>query len=723
MTPVPRINIEDLSIQGLSCAICGAASLSVVHLDQFPDYVSCANCASAFVMEAEGERVMYGSIPVEYPQTSHFALQQWTWLEAVERRARPERTEDPLSEIPSEFISTEKVDEHPPAAQVEEIEPEVPGDEADKLTDSELTEAQVETQFDSEDSMDFIDDREEAPIEPPQPEEISLDEKLEVDLEEGLVEDLSPDIGEDIESPVSDVDFKLPASEVKIASDDAPITEDGAEIDFEAPAPTEPDMVGLKPEVHPGSDPEFKERIQEDPESAIPIPAYESSGDDEESDFSEKLVVESALEGETDNLDEMIPKLDQESRGEADAVFSEEWLDGVVAPQTSEPDSTPTSTMEGTEEADDSGAVPLGFDAGEAEPSVVALSSDEEMELDSTAWLDDYTDFDLSKDEADTAGILQGADEPEPESPDERESYFDSTFGEETLEQGEDQQKKEAVIAGGIEVTEDFEQYAGVMPFDESVEPFDDSQTDQTLEGEQDAPLPVAERYAKESIDGVVAAEAAVSEGPPAEADLIKHVEPPPGTRYRVILRRATAKIPYGICAHCMRSPATNELIIIDPWGIADSDKKQTDYTLFLCPACYKRARTPSDEERNARITAFLISGLVALTIVVFGFIVGLVNFQENPLVDAIILTILGVIGFLIPAMILLNRANRFPPPTDAAYVRSTLFIPPTEDESEVAFEWRNAGFAERFAESNYELMLGKVTEVPDQAPGIRDSD
>src|SRR3989337_3792781 len=95
MTPTPRPKREDSFIAGRACAICGANALAVKRLAGDRDHVACGRCRSVFVLEGDGERVMYGKIPPEYAATRRFALKQWVWLEAVDRRggggARPGR--------------------------------------------------------------------------------------------------------------------------------------------------------------------------------------------------------------------------------------------------------------------------------------------------------------------------------------------------------------------------------------------------------------------------------------------------------------------------------------------------------------------------------------------------------------------------------------------------------------------------------------------------------
>src|SRR3990172_2196371 len=91
MTLRARLQLEDSFAREQACTICGESALSVVHLKGFPDYVTCARCGAAFVMEEGGQRAMYGSIPPAYPETRDFALKQWTSLEAIAALAEAER--------------------------------------------------------------------------------------------------------------------------------------------------------------------------------------------------------------------------------------------------------------------------------------------------------------------------------------------------------------------------------------------------------------------------------------------------------------------------------------------------------------------------------------------------------------------------------------------------------------------------------------------------------
>ncbi|TFH32245.1 MAG: hypothetical protein E4G99_12970, partial [Anaerolineales bacterium] len=105
MASIPRVTLDDSYTLGITCAICGADALKVNHIPNLPDYVSCADCSSAFLVEDGGDRVFFGQIAPGFANTEHFALKQWAWLEAIETRAREERAAPP--EIPMNFPSDE----------------------------------------------------------------------------------------------------------------------------------------------------------------------------------------------------------------------------------------------------------------------------------------------------------------------------------------------------------------------------------------------------------------------------------------------------------------------------------------------------------------------------------------------------------------------------------------------------------------------------------------
>ncbi len=129
MTSTPRTSIDDGYAQGLDCAICGSSDLFIQHLPDYPDFVTCSRCASAFVVEDGGERVLYGNISPDFPRTAQFALKQWVWLEAVERRAELERPAPPSPEPEApapapEAAIRQGMSQVEPEPEVEEVEEE-----------------------------------------------------------------------------------------------------------------------------------------------------------------------------------------------------------------------------------------------------------------------------------------------------------------------------------------------------------------------------------------------------------------------------------------------------------------------------------------------------------------------------------------------------------------------------------------------------------------------
>jgi hypothetical protein len=91
--------------------------------------------------------------------------------------------------------------------------------------------------------------------------------------------------------------------------------------------------------------------------------------------------------------------------------------------------------------------------------------------------------------------------------------------------------------------------------------------------------------------------------------------DPPPGQRHRVVVHGDQVTFPMNGCAHCMRSPAPNRLAIVgtSPLGQGVGQRKTSRHSVPLCRACYRRATARTQEEKNARLNAHLISALVAL--------------------------------------------------------------------------------------------------------------
>jgi hypothetical protein len=86
-----RNEVDDDFVAGLDCAICTAAALRVNHLSKFADYISCDECGSSFVIEEDGDRVLFGKVSDEYSDTKKVVIKNWMSLTVVSRLAGSER--------------------------------------------------------------------------------------------------------------------------------------------------------------------------------------------------------------------------------------------------------------------------------------------------------------------------------------------------------------------------------------------------------------------------------------------------------------------------------------------------------------------------------------------------------------------------------------------------------------------------------------------------------
>ncbi len=483
MTSTPMQTLEDDFVQGLRCAICDADALHVVHLAGYPDYVHCRACEAAFVVESAGERVLYGNIPGDYPQTRQWALHQWVWLEAVARRAAQERA----------------------AGSGEGPAPALSGMDPGRET--------------------------------------------------------------------------LVAKPPSLAAPQDAASEGGAGI----PEQAEPLAQAEAGPAAPGS-----ERTPPSHASGAAPQAEDHSPPDERAE----------------------------------------------PPQGTEAPPTPPYIPHDDAEPQPGGPLPEEPEAGpEAGPSPFISSGLQDVEI-------------------------------EPEA-----SPRDGAIG----------------------------------------APWRTMQ----LQAEQPAEPP---RKAAEVQHPAETDEAT----PAAESVPIRINDPPPGHRYRVVLRGEQAQIPQDVCAHCMGTPVRGRLAVVGTFpGRGEVGHRRTvTFSLPLCADCHKRASARSPEERSARVQAYLVSLLTALVLVVIGLVVGLVNFRAEPVVSAVLVGILAVVGYGIPLALLSGRiSGRYPPPLDAAYVRSTLLIPLEGQEGlQTAFEWRNRQYAERFLSANLDQAIGDVTPVRDRA-------
>lgn len=662
MTSRPRLTLDDDFIQDRHCAICGTDELRVVHLEQYPDYVACGNCDSAFVVEEEGERAMYGKIPPQFPETQRFALQQWAWLEAIEVRAAPERPKPPSE--PEVDVPLEGVEPEPTGEGVTELEP-------GSIEPEDL-------------SPEAVPEEEASPI---------------PDLEDSSSQDLELDDWEPAPSE------ELPEwDEEPFAEVEPPDAEEG-DLEFESLAPQEWDV---EPEAEPEAETLGLEGLEEGEPSPEP---YEPAAPGAEA--AEGLEPET-LEG-----------LPDEERGEEPSTYPEDLIE--------EGEPVDSIWQEATFPLED-------FEAGEEIPETEGIPLEEETEegLEAEESLPWYSGL-----EEDTEGALTPAEELESPLPDEAEE--DETEEHELPEPpwftGLGGEQGEAEVDAG-EAFDDID-WDAEPSAPEAVETPDWLFDSGDVEAES-IPSLEAEALAFEDVEssGEETIEPTIEEIPPsalvdepmresleeppegvsemAEEDEVEAVEPVPGSRHRVVLQSTRPRFPVNVCAHCTRSPASKNLIVVSAVPGPAGGMERTSFTLPLCSSCHQRARARSEDERGARIMAHLIAALIALIVVVVALAAGLVAFEASPFLDAMILAILAVVGYALPVWLLLNRANRFPPPPDAAYVRSTLIVPREEGET-VAFEWRNPLYADRFAETNRETLEGGPVEIDDRtAPRIQ---
>ena len=217
--------------------------------------------------------------------------------------------------------------------------------------------------------------------------------------------------------------------------------------------------------------------------------------------------------------------------------------------------------------------------------------------------------------------------------------------------------------------------------------------------------------------------DAADAEVIPEEEVELLDTDPPPGHRYRVVLRGEKAVFPGGDCAHCGRTPVKGQLAVVGslPNGQNITQRKTATFKIPLCAECRKRAAQLNEEAKEARLQAHLLSAIGGMLMVVGALALDLINPADLQLFDFFILAILFIVGYTAPALFLLGRVGKHPPPASASYVRSTLLVPQETQGLETAFEWRNGEYAERFFEANEAHTLGKLSRIKDRAAPPRD--
>jgi hypothetical protein len=192
--------------------------------------------------------------------------------------------------------------------------------------------------------------------------------------------------------------------------------------------------------------------------------------------------------------------------------------------------------------------------------------------------------------------------------------------------------------------------------------------------------------------------------------------EPPPGQRHRVMIRGNRVNFPGDVCAHCLRTPVRGKLAVVGtlPDARDMTTRREASFILPLCATCRRRAAARSVQEVNARLQALLLAGVFSLFLVVGTVVLLLIDIlAEDPLTGFFIMLLVATVGFTAPAVLLMSRASR-PPPPDAFYVRTTLFVPFEESGATTAFEWRNQGYAERFFRANEADTVGGIIQVRD---------
>jgi hypothetical protein len=701
MASTPRATIADNAVQDLRCAICGEDALNVVHVERLPDYVECAACKSAFIMEEDGDRVLYGQIAEKYPQTAEFALKQWVWIEAVNTRASEERP--PEGEITPESavdFAFEPREQYPS----EEIEAE------------ETTEGQAAAEpWSIFDDSEPGDESELGDLEAPTPELVE-DVASELDELRGL-EELTTDF-EDEEQLFSDLVDESYEEEAP-ASRDTPATDLEADEDLDSLDSVEvPGFAWLGGLADEDSG-------LEEPDLTLP------------EETPAELEMDAAEAGLTaGDLDELFKPEDEEVAGAAAfeepsiETFEEDIEAGWLTPEPdipqedSEEDQLPTGWMDGLDleeqtgepsrftEADDA----LGTSESEAEVGQFSLEPEGE---------DEFMREDL---EPGGWGFEEAPDEDEEAQP--AFSDFDLPVGGLSIEDEEEDflssLRDSAAIPLESQPLEDASIEDSELEMDEPVPPSwaieEEEQEFGAMAARMQAVTSSERDHAAEQIDDMDLTALAIEDELDKEAvqeDVIhyRETDPPPGYRHRVVIGGDRVIFPGGECVHCGRTPVKGQLAIAGslPAGQGMGDRKPARFQVPLCGECRDRATSLSEDAKSARLQSLLFALIIGMAFVVGSLAFGLVKPGDMQLTDWFILLILFIIGFAGSAILLLSRISNYPPPLDAAYVRTTLLIPSENQGLETAFEWRNEEYAQRFYEANEANALGNVTRVKDR--------
>jgi hypothetical protein len=633
MSLKPKNTVEDSYVEGLTCALCDSPDLHVVHLEKYPDYVSCGSCGSAFVVEDEGSWIMYGKFNAELPQTREFALRQWTWLDAVRQRAEDERLS--LSQEPAEPPQPPMTDLPIPALE------EKPA-EAELETEAEVSEVSPPPPSKVEEMAEPT-----APSVFPEAKEFTSPEDIPLDTDR--VEDMAPEGA----TPPDQFD-ELQQSRLEQVT--APTGETSPQ------QPVEEQVVDEQlVEDKPGEPPSSFEATLED--ASLPVP-----------DWLEQKPAEGA--------EEIL----------STAPFTEDTSDeaqtkkeAIVPPFVGDiPDAFPPATEAG---------VP---GEPEAEPSASKEATDF---LDLLRESDEAPTFTLPKEME--ASAFPGLEDTSPEIDQE-------LTGLEEVDEPIEEHLLPPWARG--EVTDEVK--PPVEEFEETPVPsFLEEAPEEKFIPEEPFPFSLEKTAAVDT-----QAEVSKPEPVPSVMDAPPPEEPEEGYRHRVVVKGDRLTFPKNVCSHCLRTPVSLATAVRGtlPDPTMPALRKPLTFKLPLCHDCERRAKASTQEERSARIQAHVISGIVAVFLMLLALVFKLARFDPNAFEGILVLLIVGVLGYGIPAILLLNRASNYPPPFDAAYVLTTLRVLDDAGEGNTAFEWRNQGYAELFRQVNRQNAKGTVSKVED---------
>jgi hypothetical protein len=704
MASTPRVNLDDSYLLGVTCAICGADALSVNHVPNLPDYVGCAECQSAFLVEEGGDRVFYGQIAAGYEETERFALKQWAWIEAVETRARverprPEGEQDPL----------------PDPETIEE------SSEAEPVAESQSAEEWISTEIPAELINESLSEEEIDPI-------------ADLAQSEAVESELSSEEPPTAYTPVDVDDEPAPIPDLRAESDEGladffeALTDDTGEV---TPI-VEPDEL-----IEGDPDPDLEtfdadlERLletetDEDTGPGLPPPPWAAGSQEETQTEAEPIAAEedsawdSFFDADSESVeDDAVPVVDAKDETYESMPAWQNLEDGTPLSQD-EPD-TPEWARVDADEGDD-----LSASWGELER--VGPAPVEEATPETPDWA--MTGDDSFTDPAELStgpDALSWGTEPAPES----ESDWQKIPG---MYSGEEESDETDFLS-------DLRRSAGVPLESQPTEdqPLDDDETpwglaSEDLSSRMESLAQPAEEPQRVAAGWEMTASAATADPTPEPEPELEPVstpvpdtevegyvppptDPPAGQRQRVVIRGDKVIFPRGECAHCGRTPEKGKLAVAGtlPEGQGMGQRKPTRFEVPLCGMCRKRAAAKSEDAQAAQLQAHLISAIVGMILVVGALALDLIDPRNLGIVDLFLGLILLIVGYGGPAFFLLNRVGQYLPPVDARYVRTTLLVPSETQGLETAFEWRNSEYAQRFHDANASNTLGNMSGVKDR--------